>query len=46
MQGDRKMSAVNVPLPNMVNEWKHPAENPVGRRPGQRVVIYPPELDR
>jgi hypothetical protein len=27
-------------------EWKHPAENPVGKLRGQRVVIYPPELDR
>jgi hypothetical protein len=27
-------------------EWKHPAEPPTGKRPGQRVVIYPPELDR
>jgi hypothetical protein len=60
MQGDRKMSAANVPLPGTVNdsssallttvveavEWKHPAESPVGKRPGQRVVIYPPVLDR
>jgi hypothetical protein len=27
-------------------EWKHPIELPTGKRAGQRVVIYPPELDR
>jgi hypothetical protein len=25
-------------------EWKHPIELPTGKRPGQRVVIYPPEF--
>jgi hypothetical protein len=60
MQGDRKMSVDNVPLPGMANdssaalltavveavEWKHPTELPTGKRPGQHVIVYPPELDR
>jgi hypothetical protein len=27
-------------------EWKHPLEPDSGPRPGQRVIIYPPELDQ
>jgi hypothetical protein len=60
MQGDRKMSAANVPLPEMANdsdaalltavveavEWKHPLEPESGPRPGQRVIVYPTELDQ
>jgi hypothetical protein len=60
MQGDRKMSAGNVPLLDVANDssaalltavvetvkWKHSVELSESMRPGQRVIIYPPELDR
>jgi hypothetical protein len=60
VQGDRRMSAANVPLPGMANdsdaalltavvepvEWQHRLEPESGPRPGQRVIIYPPELDQ
>jgi hypothetical protein len=62
MQGDRLISATNVPLEGMTNgstsavltavveavEWRHATEfvSDGSKRPGERVVIYPPELDR
>jgi hypothetical protein len=48
MQDDRQMSASSAALVAVVEavEWKHALETAKDNRKGQRVVIYPPMLDK